>query len=72
MSTPFLQAVPGLALSTILASTFFLAPFGLSGCTVVSVATTAVGATVAVGSAAVSVATTVVGGTVKAVGAVVD
>ena len=44
----------------------------LAGCTVVSVAVTAVDATVAVGSAAVSVATTVVSGTVKAGGAVVD
>jgi len=38
----------------------------LGGCVVVSVATTAVGATVAVGSAAVGVTTTVVGGVVKA------
>ncbi|KAF3996436.1 hypothetical protein [Glaciimonas immobilis] len=45
--------------------------FGLGGCTVVTVASMAVGATVAVGSAAVGVATTVVSGTVKAGGAVV-
>ena len=44
----------------------------LGGCTVVSVAATAVDATVAVGSAAVSVATTVVSGTIKAGSAVVD
>ncbi len=52
-----------------LAMTFIA--FALGGCTVVSVASSAVGATVAVGSAAVGAATTVVSGTVKAGGAVV-
>ncbi|MDY7549057.1 hypothetical protein QN360_14475 [Glaciimonas sp. CA11.2] len=65
-----MQHTSGIAFSAILASGLFAA-ITLSGCTVVSVATTVVGATVAVGSAAVSVASTVVSGTVKAGGAVV-
>lgn len=71
MFTSFTEAPWRSAPGNMLASVLFMGTLVLSGCTVVSVATTAIGATVAVGSAAVSVATTVVGGTVKAGGAVV-
>jgi len=57
-----------LALIALLAS----GVLSLGGCVVVSVAATAVDATVAVGSAAVGVAATVVSGTVKAGGAVIS